>query len=85
MFAFEKGIVAACFMKTTEEHSISPSSLHSGREEKEVGCATRQVRRGKVGLLWREMAIYVAGNGVGRFDIFIALKAKVTFSTKQND
>lgn len=31
------------------------------------------------------MAIYVAENGVGRFDIFIALKAIVTFSTKLND
>lgn len=85
MFELEKGIVAACFMKMTEERSIPPSSLCSGSEEEEVGCATRQVRRGKVGLLWREMAIYVAGNEVGRFDIFIALKAKVTFSAKQND
>lgn len=72
-------------MTMTEEHCISPSSLRSGSEEEEVGCATRQVRRGKVGLLWREMAIYVAENGVGRFDIFIARKAKVTFSAKQND
>lgn len=40
---------------------------------------------GKVGLLWREMAIYVAENGVGLSDIFIALQARVTFSRKQND
>lgn len=62
-----------------------PASLRSGSVQKEVGCATRQVRCEKVGLLWREMAIYVAENGVGRFDIFIALKARVTFSTKLND
>lgn len=61
-----------------------PPTRSSGVRE-EVGCATRRVRCEKVGLLWREMAIYVAGNGVGRFDIFIALKASVTFSSKLND
>lgn len=45
------------------------------RRRCEVRCGTWQVRPGKVGLLWREMAIYVAENGVGLSDIFIALQA----------
>lgn len=41
----------------------------SGRvaKEWEVWCATWQVRPGKVGLLWREMAIYIARKWSGPF------------------
>ena len=68
--------------------SPTPPPLCSGSVEKEVGkCDVQRGRSdpGKVGLLWREMAIYVAENGVGLSDISIALQARVTFSGKQND
>lgn len=70
-----------------EHFSFSPYYCAQVVERKrwEMWCATWQVRPRKVGLLWREMAIYVAENGVGLFDIFIALQARVTFSRKQND
>lgn len=68
--------------------SPTPPPLCSGSVEKEVGkCDVQRGRSdlGKVGLLWREMAIYVAENGVGLSDISIALQARVTFSGKHND
>lgn len=84
-----KHSVISKWLAIKEDRYFPPSLFYSGIGEGggkwDVERGTWQVRPGKVGLLWREMAIYVAENGVGLSDIFIALQAWVTFSAKQND
>lgn len=56
----------------------------NGRWEVEL-CDVAVGSELKVGLLWREIAIYVAENGVGLSDIFIPLQARLTFRRKWRD
>lgn len=63
-------------------HYVPPLPC-SGSGEDGVGSVMCNAAHQKVGLLWREMAICVAGNGVGLSDIFTALQARVTFSRRK--